>query len=120
VFDAVGRHLSVWRAAEELSLDHSVVSRHLRALQDELGVRLVEPRQMFQEILRLIAELRPQAPPPPAAGDADHHAFKHNRQEECVHEATRETRQRLYMRRSCSWFRRSRIRHGNYRSQSWP
>ena len=27
--------------AEELGLDHSVVSRHLRALQDELGLRLV-------------------------------------------------------------------------------
>src|SRR5215470_11541490 len=42
VFDVVGRHLNVRRAAEELGLDHSVVSRHLRALQDEVGVRLVE------------------------------------------------------------------------------
>jgi DNA-binding transcriptional LysR family regulator len=42
VFDAVGRHLNIRRAAEELRLDHSVVSRHLRALQDEIGVRLVE------------------------------------------------------------------------------
>src|SRR5262249_32681531 len=33
------------------------------------------PRQMFQEILRLIAELRPQPPPAP---------FKSNRREECV------------------------------------
>jgi hypothetical protein len=41
------------------------------------------PRQMFQEILRLIAELRPQ--PPPAPHEAfDCHAFKRNRQEECV------------------------------------
>jgi len=38
------------------------------------------PRQMFQEILRLIAELRPQ--PPPEA--FDYHAFKRNRQQECV------------------------------------
>ena len=38
----VGRHLNIRRAAEELGLDHSVVSRHLRALQDELGLRLVE------------------------------------------------------------------------------
>jgi DNA-binding transcriptional LysR family regulator len=42
VFDAVGRHLNIRRAAEELRLDHSVVSRQLRALQDELGIRLVE------------------------------------------------------------------------------
>jgi LysR family transcriptional regulator, glycine cleavage system transcriptional activator len=41
-FNAVGRHLSIRRAAEELGIDHSVVSRHLRALQDELGLRLVE------------------------------------------------------------------------------
>src|SRR5262249_22664207 len=41
------------------------------------------PRQMFQEILRLIAELRPQ--PPPGQHEAfDCHAFKRNRQEECV------------------------------------
>ena len=40
-------------------------------------------RQMFQEILRLIAELRPQ--PPPAPGEAfDGYAFKSNRQKECV------------------------------------
>ena len=42
VFDVVGRHLNIRRAAEELGLDHSVVSRHLRALQDELGLRLVQ------------------------------------------------------------------------------
>jgi hypothetical protein len=41
------------------------------------------PRQMFQEILRLIAELRPK--PPPRQHEAfDRHAFKSNRQEECV------------------------------------
>ena len=41
------------------------------------------PRQMFQEILRLIAELWPQ--PPPRQHEAFHyHAFKSNRQEECV------------------------------------
>ena len=40
-------------------------------------------RQIFQEILRLIAELRPQ--PPPAPGEAfDGYAFKSNRQKECV------------------------------------
>jgi hypothetical protein len=41
------------------------------------------PRQMFQEILRLIAELRPK--PPPAPHDAiDGHAFKSARREERV------------------------------------
>jgi hypothetical protein len=40
------------------------------------------PRQMFQEILRLIAELRPQPPRQHEAFDC--HAFKRNRQEECV------------------------------------
>src|SRR5262249_35802871 len=38
-------------------------------------------RQMFEEILRLIAELRP---PPALAGDVRCHAFKSNRQKECV------------------------------------
>jgi LysR family glycine cleavage system transcriptional activator len=41
-FNAVGRHLNIRRAAEELGIDHSVVSRHVRALQNELGLRLVE------------------------------------------------------------------------------
>jgi hypothetical protein len=40
-------------------------------------------RQMFQEILRLIAELRPQ-PPPALAWNVRCHAFKSNRQKECV------------------------------------
>jgi Transposase DDE domain group 1 len=40
------------------------------------------PRQMFQEILRLIAELRPHHPPQHEAFDC--HAFKRNRREECV------------------------------------
>src|SRR5262249_39808142 len=39
--------------------------------------------QMVQEILRLIAELRPQ-PPPALAGDVRCHAFKSSRQKECV------------------------------------
>jgi DDE family transposase len=39
-------------------------------------------RQMFQEILRLIAELRPQ--PPPARETFDVMAFMSNRQKECV------------------------------------
>ena len=40
-------------------------------------------RQMFQEILRLIAELRSQ-PPPALARDVRCHAFQSNRQKECV------------------------------------
>src|SRR5262249_2115782 len=40
-------------------------------------------RQMFQEILRLIAKLRPQ-PPPALASDVRCHQFKSNRQKECV------------------------------------
>ena len=39
---------------------------------------------MFQEILRLIAELRLQPPPAPAHEAFDCHAFKRNRQKECV------------------------------------
>ena len=41
-FAAVARHLSIRRAAEELSVDHSVVSRHLHSLQASLGLQLVE------------------------------------------------------------------------------
>ena len=42
------------------------------------------PRQMFQEILRLIAELRPQPHHPRQHEAFDCHAFKSNRDEECV------------------------------------
>jgi hypothetical protein len=41
------------------------------------------PRQMFQEILRLIAELRPQ-PHQRQREARDCHAFTSNRREECV------------------------------------
>ena len=41
------------------------------------------PRQMFQEILRLIAELWPKLRPRQHEA-FDCHAFKRNRQEECV------------------------------------
>ena len=43
VFDSVYRHGSIRRAAEELSIDHTVAGRHIRALQQWLGVRLVDP-----------------------------------------------------------------------------
>jgi DNA-binding transcriptional LysR family regulator len=40
-FEAVARRKSIRRAAEELAIDHTVVSRHLRALQTSLAVQLV-------------------------------------------------------------------------------
>jgi len=40
-FEAVARLGNVRRAAEALAVDHTVVSRHLRVLQDWLGVRLL-------------------------------------------------------------------------------
>ncbi len=41
VFEAVGRLGSMRRAAEELNLSHTVVSRHVRNLEGWLGTRLV-------------------------------------------------------------------------------
>jgi DNA-binding transcriptional LysR family regulator len=40
-FEAVARRKSIRRAAEELAIDHTVVSRHLSALQSSLAVQLV-------------------------------------------------------------------------------
>lgn len=40
---AVGRHAHVTRAAEELGIAQPSVTYHLRALEEQLGVRLVEP-----------------------------------------------------------------------------
>jgi hypothetical protein len=42
------------------------------------------PRHVFQEILRLIAELRAQPPPARQPKLRDGHAFRRNQQEECV------------------------------------
>lgn len=39
-FEAAGRHESFSRAAQELSVSHSSVSRHVRGLEDRLGVQL--------------------------------------------------------------------------------
>lgn len=39
-FDAAGRHESFSRAAEELAVSHSAVSRHVRGLEGRLGVQL--------------------------------------------------------------------------------
>jgi LysR family glycine cleavage system transcriptional activator len=40
-FEAVGRHAGIRKAAQALMLDHAVVSRHLRTLEEWAGVRLV-------------------------------------------------------------------------------
>ena len=42
-FEAAGRHQSFSRAAAELNVSHSAISRHVRGLEDRLGV------QLFQE-----------------------------------------------------------------------
>jgi DNA-binding transcriptional LysR family regulator len=39
-FEAAGRHQSFSRAAEELAVSHSSISRHVRGLEDRLGVQL--------------------------------------------------------------------------------
>ncbi len=39
-FEAAGRHRSFSRAAEELNVSHGAVSRHIRGLEDRLGVQL--------------------------------------------------------------------------------
>ncbi len=43
-FEAAARHESFTRAAEELHLTHTAVSRQIRALEEDLGVRLFERR----------------------------------------------------------------------------
>jgi putative choline sulfate-utilization transcription factor len=52
-FEAVARHLSITRAADELALTQAAVSRKIRALEDDLGVRLFE---RLHRALRLTAE----------------------------------------------------------------
>ncbi len=39
-FEAAGRHQSFSRAADELGVSHSSISRHVRGLEDRLGVQL--------------------------------------------------------------------------------
>lgn len=48
-FEAAGRHQSFSRAAEELGVSHSSVSRHVRGLEDRLGV------QLFRDLPRGVA-----------------------------------------------------------------
>lgn len=45
-FEAAGRHESFSRAAEELGVSHSAISRHVRGLEERLGA------QLFREISR--------------------------------------------------------------------
>lgn len=44
-FEAVGRLMGIRRAAQALQLDHAVVSRHLRTLEEWAGVQLVNRLQ---------------------------------------------------------------------------
>ena len=70
-FDAAGRHQSFSRAADELRVSHSSISRHVRGLEDRLGV------QLFRDLPRGL-ELSPEgaaylaqvAPALDAIGDA--------------------------------------------------
>ena len=43
-FEAAARHLSFTKAAEELFLTQSAVSKQVKALEDHLGVELFERR----------------------------------------------------------------------------
>ncbi len=78
-FDAVARTQSIRAAGEELAVSHTVVSRHLRNLEEWLGVKLIEARgrgvvltaegtryhgqigRAFEVIARATADLRPAA-----------------------------------------------------------
>ncbi|WP_334164006.1 LysR substrate-binding domain-containing protein [Phenylobacterium sp.] len=44
-FEAVGQLGGIRRAAQELGIDHAAVSRHLRALEDWAGVKLIDRTQ---------------------------------------------------------------------------
>ena len=48
-FEAAGRHESFSRAADELGVSHSSISRHVRGLEQRLGV------QLFREVARGVA-----------------------------------------------------------------
>lgn len=62
-FEAAGRHESFSRAAEELGVAHSAISRHVRGLEDRLGTQLFRdlPRgvALTQAGARFLAELTP-------------------------------------------------------------
>lgn len=62
-FEAAGRHQSFSRAADELGVSHSAVSRHVRGLEDRLGAQLFRdlPRgvALTQAGTRFLAALTP-------------------------------------------------------------
>lgn len=62
-FEAAGRHASFSRAAEELHVSHAAVSRHVRGLEQRLGVQLfkVVSRgvELTQTGARYLAEISP-------------------------------------------------------------
>ncbi|WP_341366895.1 LysR family transcriptional regulator [Yoonia sp. BS5-3] len=62
-FEAAGRHQSFSRAADELGVSHSAVSRHVRGLEDRLGAQLFRdlPRgvELTQAGARYLATLTP-------------------------------------------------------------
>src|SRR5271170_2004084 len=49
-FEAVARHLSFTRAADELALTQSAVSHQIRALEEGLGARLFQRRHRAIEL----------------------------------------------------------------------
>lgn len=51
-FEAAGRHESFTRAAEELGVSHSAISKHVRGLEDRLGA------QLFRDLPRGVALTR--------------------------------------------------------------
>lgn len=59
-FEAAARHLSFTRAAAELNVTQGAVSRHVKGLEDVLGVRLFERRQRGLELTREGAEFLPR------------------------------------------------------------
>ena len=62
-FEAAGRHESFSRAAEELNVSHSSISRHVRGLEDRMGVQLFRllPRglALSREGAAYLAEISP-------------------------------------------------------------
>ncbi|QRM31076.1 transcriptional regulator GcvA [Microvirga sp. VF16] len=71
-FEATGRLLSMTRAAEELHVTHGAVSRHIKTLEDHLGVALFrrltrrivltdEGAEFLVVVTRLLAELTREA-----------------------------------------------------------
>lgn len=62
-FEAAGRHESFSRAADELNVSHSAISKHVRGLEDRLGAKLFRdlPRgvELSEDGARYMATLTP-------------------------------------------------------------